>query len=80
MENAMPFALTVITHEISKTNHKFNCNDKCLIYLITCKQCLKQNVGQTIGIFRFRWNNYNSDEKNYRSENDMQKQLLRHFF
>ena len=25
-----------------KINHKIDCNKKCLIYLITCKKCLKQ--------------------------------------
>ena len=34
-----------LTPEIYKMNHQFNCNDKCLIYLITCKQCLKQHSG-----------------------------------
>ena len=27
-------------------NHKFNCNDKCLVYLLTCNCCKKQYVGQ----------------------------------
>ena len=26
------------THKRYKINHKFNCNSKCLIYLLTCKQ------------------------------------------
>ena len=39
-----------------KFNHRFDCNEKCLIYLLTC--CQKQNVGQTVNIFRNRWNNY----------------------
>ena len=29
------------TKEEYKTNHCFNCNEKCLIYLLTCKGCLK---------------------------------------
>ena len=24
-----------------KINHKFDCNEKCLVYLITCNKCLK---------------------------------------
>ena len=32
---------------IFKTNHKLNCNDKCLAYLLTRNICLKQFVGQT---------------------------------
>ena len=31
-----------------KINHKFDCNEKCLIYLITCKKCFKEYVGQTV--------------------------------
>ena len=41
-----------------KINHKFDCNEKCLVYLITCNKCLKQYVGQTVDMFRSRWNNY----------------------
>ena len=29
-----------------KINHKFDCNEKFLIYLITCNRCLKQYIGQ----------------------------------
>ena len=41
-----------------KINHKVDCNEKCLVYLITCNKCLKQYVGQTVDTFRSRWNNY----------------------
>ena len=54
-----------VTHETSKTNHKFDCNSKCLIYLLTCKQCSEQYVGQTIDDFRFRWNNYKDNNRKY---------------
>ena len=30
-----------------KINHRLDCHEKCLIYLIMCNRCLKQNVGQT---------------------------------
>ena len=30
------------TGKTSKINHKFNRNDKCLVYLLTCNVCLKQ--------------------------------------
>ena len=49
---------STVTGESFKINHKFNCDDRCLIYLLTCNQCRKQYVGQTIDSFRFRWNNY----------------------
>ena len=48
---------STVTGEIFKINHKFNCDDRCLIYLPTCNQCRKQYVGQTVDNFRFRWNN-----------------------
>ena len=34
-----------------KINHRFDCNERCLIYLITCDRCLKQYVGQTVDEF-----------------------------
>ena len=40
-----------VTHETYKINHKFDCNSKCLIYLLTCKQSTKQYVSQTMDDF-----------------------------
>ena len=48
----------IATGESFTTNHKFYCDDKCLIYLLTCNQCRKQHVRQTVDSFRFKWNNY----------------------
>ena len=48
-----------------KINHKLNCNDKCLVYLLTCNVCLKQYAGQTVEKFRYRWNNYKSNGRKY---------------
>ena len=33
-------------------NHSFNCNDKCIIYLLTCNKCKMQYVGKTVDEFR----------------------------
>ena len=34
---------STVTEDTFKINHKIkNCDDKCLIYLVTCKQCNKQ--------------------------------------
>ena len=44
-------------------NHNFDCNDKCLIYLLSCKSCGKQYASNSTGHFRSRWNNCNSDVK-----------------
>ena len=69
-----------VTHEAYKINHKFDCNSKCLNYLLTCKQCSKQYVGQTIDDFGFQWNNYKDNNRKYqRSEMWMQEHLFRHF-
>ena len=45
------------TNKSFKINHKLNCNDNCLIYLLTCKCFGKQYVGETTDEFRLRWNN-----------------------
>ena len=47
-----------ITDEEFKINHKLDCNSRCLVYLLTCKVCNIQYVGQTTDQFRKRWNNY----------------------
>ena len=61
-------------------NHKLTCNDKCLIYLLTCKVCNIQYVGQTRGKFRFRWNNYKANyKKSTQGEEHFQNELFEHF-
>ena len=63
--------------ESFKINHKLNFDDNCLIYLLTCKCCGKQYVGETTDKFRLRWNNYKSnDRKNARKEARMQEHLF----
>ena len=69
-----------VTHETYKINHKFDCNSKCLIYLLTCKQSSKQYVHQTLDNFRFRWNNCKDNNRKYQcSETCMQEYLFRYF-
>ena len=46
-------------------NHSFPCNDKCIIYLLTCNKCKIQYVGKTVDEFRLRWNNYKDNKRNY---------------
>ena len=73
------FASTV-TSETYIIKYKFNCNDKCLVYLLTCDCCQKQYVGQTVDEFRFRWNSYKSNcRKHQRGETCMQQHLYEHF-
>ena len=71
-----------ITKKTYKINHSFDCNDKCLICLLSCKSCGKQYVGNTTDHFRSRWNHYKSDIRNAESgdmENVKQKFLQSHF-
>ena len=44
--------------KVFKINHQLNCDDKCFVYLLTCRACGIQYVGQTTDKFRYRWNNY----------------------
>ena len=68
------------TNESFKLIHKLNCDDNCRIYLLTCKCCGRQYVGETTDEFRLRWDNYKSnDSKNARNEACMQKHLFEHF-
>ena len=68
------------TGESFKINHKLNCDDNCLIYLLKCKCLLTCNAGETTDEFRLRWNNYKSnDRKNARNEACTQEHLFEHF-
>ena len=42
------------TKEQYKTNHQLNCNNKYLIYLLSCKVCGLQYAGYTTDKFRLR--------------------------
>ena len=46
-----------------KINHYLNCNDKCLIYLLSYKVCGLQYVGSTFDKFLFGWNNYKENDR-----------------
>ena len=71
---------STVTGETYIISHKFNCNDKCLAYLLTCNCCRKQNVGQAVHEFRFRWVNYKSNcRKHQRGVKCMQQHLYKHF-
>ena len=61
-------------------NHSPNCDDNCIIYLLTCKVCGIQYVGQTTNRFRYRWNNYRSSNKRVLEAGEPpQKELHLHF-
>ena len=66
--------------ESFKINHTLNCDSNCLTYLLTCKCCGKQYVGETTDEFRLRWNCYKSnDRENASNEACMQVLLFEHF-
>ena len=61
-------------------NHKFNCNGKCLVYLLTCNCCKRQYKGQPVDGFHFRWNNYKSNcSKHHRGETCVEEHLYGYF-
>ena len=44
------------TGKVCKRNFRFRCNSKCIVQLLTCKICIKQNIGPTITKIRLRFN------------------------
>ena len=63
-----------------KIIHELNCNDKCLVYILTCNVCLKQYVGQTVKEFKYRWNNYKNNGRKYQEYGTCKQQhLFEHF-
>ena len=79
IEETDTFSSTV-TGESFKINHHLCCNNKCLIYFLTCKVCKKQYTGKSVDRFRLRTNNYkDSDRKFLRGEEIKQKSLHGHF-
>ena len=72
---------SIVTGETCQINHELDCDDKCLIYLLECKVCDKQYVGETTDAFRLKWNNYkDNDRKFQRNESCMQQHLYEHFY
>ena len=60
--------------------NQLNCDDRCIIYLLTCKQCQKQYTRETKDDFRYRWNNYKSKSRKFdRKESCIQEHLYKHF-
>ena len=54
-----------VTGETFKINYRFDCNSKCLVYLLTCNECKKQYTGQTTDNLGKRWNNYKSKSRSF---------------
>ena len=68
------------TKEQYKINHQLNCNDNCLIYLLSCKVCGLQYVGSTTDKFRIRWSNYKENNRKAKGgEEHIQPLVFEHF-
>ena len=63
-----------------KVNYHHDCNDKCLIYLPSCKICGLQYVSTSTDRFRLRWNKYkDNDGTAQRGEEYRHPELFEHF-
>ena len=72
---------STVTEETYITNHRFDCNERYLVYLLTCNKCEMQYVGQAIDQFRSRWNSYKSDSRKHgQGATCMQQHLFNHFY
>ena len=70
-----------VTSETFKINHRLTCDDKCLVYLFTCKTCSKQYNEETTDQFRLRWNNYKSNNRKFkRGKLCVQEHLFEHSY
>ena len=69
-----------ITGETYKINQKLTCDDNCLIYILSCRYCGKQYVGEPTDNCRYRRSNYKDNDRKYpRQESCMQEHLFKHF-
>ena len=41
------FFTSAVTEEAFKINHHFDCNDRCLVYFLTCNKFKRKYTGQT---------------------------------
>ena len=72
--------IVIMIKLLCKINHKFDCNEKSLVYLIACNKCLKQYVGQTVGMFRSQWNSYKNNSRNLIEEKTLCKGTFTNIF
>ena len=66
--------------ESFEINHHLNCDDRCIINLLTCKQLQKQYTWETTDDFRYTWSNYKSNFRKFdKKQSCMQEHLYRRF-
>ena len=65
-----------------KINRNFNCNRKCLIYLLSSITCGKQITGRIVDKFGSEWNNFKTDSRKAASGNieSCKQQFLQNHF
>ena len=65
-----------------KINYHFDCDSSGVVYLLSCKKCMKLYVGSTINTFRQRFNNHKSSLTRYGKgqHNILGEHLYAHFF
>ena len=69
-----------VTGETYITNHRFDCNERYFVYLLTCDKSKMQYVGQTVDHFRSRWKSYKNDyRKHGQGAKCMEQHLFNHF-
>ena len=63
-----------------KSTSGYTCDSQGVVYLLGCKVCGKQYIGNTFTSFRVRFNNYKSASRRYsKGEVVTQADLFRHF-
>ena len=74
--------LSTVTGEVFKINFHFDCNNICVVPLLTFRICKKQYTGSTITRFREWFNHHKSNLKLYGEgrRHFKQKKLLEYFY
>ena len=65
-----------LTNKRYKVWQNVNCQSKTVIYLVTCKKCKKQGVGETAS-FKSRMTNYRSSIKNKKTSCNIDKYFIK---
>ena len=79
VQNSDTFQSSVTT-ETFKINHQLTCDDKCLVYLFTCKTCSKQYTGETTDQFNSHGIIINLMTESSREENLVCKNICMNIF
>ena len=71
---------STVTGDTYMIKDRFDCNERCLVCLLTYNKCKIQYVGLTIDQFGSRWNKYKSDSRKHgQGTACMQQHLLKIF-